>query len=331
MTDIFHRIRRFDLQRLPLENVTLLLAIAVLTVVFSILLGDSFLSSRTLGALGYQLPELALLSLAMMIAMIAGGLNLSVVATANLCAMTAGGVLLSLPESSSGLSLGLGIAAAFAAAFLVAGVIGAATGAIVAYLGVSPILATLGTMLVIKGLAIALAGGTIIAGFPEPVRMIGNASVVGIPAPTLVLIATFGIVAVVLLRTPFGMSLRMIGSNQQATLYSGIDTRLTVLKSYVLSSIIACLAGIVMMARFNSASPAYGESYLLITVLACVLGGVNPFGGNVKVFGLVLSLITLQIVASAFNLLNLSPFLSLASWGVLLILVSALGARRSAR
>ena len=95
------------------------------------------------------------------------------------------------------------------------------------------------------------------------------------------------------------------------------------LRLYVYSSLLAGVAAVVMMARFNSANAAYGESYLLVTILAAVLGGVDPFGGFGKVGGLILALVILQMISSAFNLLNLSQFLTLAIWGGILIAVAA--------
>jgi len=94
------------------------------------------------------------------------------------------------------------------------------------------------------------------------------------------------------------------------------------MKIYVLSSLLAGVAAVVMMSRFNSANASYGESYLLVTILAAVLGGIDPFGGFGKVSGLVLSLIILQVISSAFNLIGLSQFLTLAIWGTLLIATS---------
>ena len=79
------------------------------------------------------------------------------------------------------------------------------------------------------------------------------------------------------------------------------------------------------VARFNSANAAYGESYLLVTILAAVLGGVDPFGGFGKVGGLIMALILLQVISSAFNLLDFSPFLTVAIWGALIIVVTSLG------
>ena len=82
-----------------------------------------------------------------------------------------------------------------------------------------------------------------------------------------------------------------------------------------------------MMARFNSARAGYAESYLLITILAAVLGGVDPNGGFGKVLGLVLSLILLQMISTGFNLLGFSPHLTQAIWGATMILAIALCAR----
>ena len=116
----------------------------------------------------------------------------------------------------------------------------------------------------------------------------------------------------------------MIGSNEKATRYSGVDTKWVLLGVYVLSSLLAVVAALVMMARFNSANASYGESYLLVTILAAVLGGVDPFGGFGRVGGLLMALIVLQVISSAFNLLNFSPFLTVAIWGALIISVTGL-------
>ena len=91
-----------------------------------------------------------------------------------------------------------------------------------------------------------------------------------------------------------------------------------------MSSLLAALAGFMMLARFNSANAAYGESYLLVTILAAVLGGIDPMGGFGKVSGVVLALVILQVISSAFNLLDLSQFLALAIWGATLIAVAGL-------
>jgi simple sugar transport system permease protein len=273
---------------------TLILLLVALWVVFTIAIGDRFFSVNTLQSMAFQMPELGILSLAMMLALLSGGLNLSIIATANLSGLTIAFLLTQYIPGSHGVAwVGVQVLA-IAAGFAVAALVGLVNGFVIAYLGVSPILTTLGTMTLCKGLAIGLTRGNVISGFPEPIVFIGNGTVFGVPFALIVLALCALPVAVMLNATPFGAKVYMIGSNEKATRYSGVETRAVLLKSY-----------------------------LLVTILAAVLGGVDPFGGFGKVGGLLLALIILQVISSAFNLLNLSQFLTLAIWGGILIAVAA--------
>jgi simple sugar transport system permease protein len=302
---------------------TLAVLLLALWAVFAIAIGDRFFSVNTLQSMAFQMPELGILSLAMMLALLSGGLNLSIIATANLTGLTIAFVLTRTIPGSEGMAWVGWQVLAIASGFAVAALVGLVNGFVIAYLGVSPILATLGTMTACKGLAIGLTHGNVISGFPDPIVFIGNGTVFGVPFALIVLALCALPVAIMLNATPFGAKIYMIGSNEKATRYSGVDTRAILLKLYVLSSLLAGVAAVVMLARFNSANAAYGESYLLVTILAAVLGGVDPFGGFGKVGGLMLALIILQVISSAFNLLNLSQFLTLAIWGGILIAVAA--------
>ena len=304
------------------------LVLLALLLVFGLLLGDQLFSVGALQSMAFQLPELGILSLAMMVALLSGGLNLSIIATANLCALTMAWVLTHQVPGAEGFMWGGWQVIAVFAGIAVAAVIGVINGAVIAYLGVSPILATLGTMTMCKGLSIGLTRGNVISGFPDPIVFLGNGTISGVPVAMIIFLALCAPVAVMLNKSPFGHKIYMIGSNEKATRFSGVDTRRVVLKIYVLSSLLAVAAALVMMARFNSANASYGESYLLVTILAAVLGGVDPFGGFGKVGGLMMALILLQVISSAFNLLNFSPFLTVAIWGALIIGVTALGVLR---
>jgi simple sugar transport system permease protein len=304
------------------------LVLLALLLVFGLLLGDQLFSVGALQSMAFQLPELGILSLAMMVALLSGGLNLSIIATANLCALTMAWVLTHQVPGAEGFMWGAWQVIAVLAGIAVAAAIGLINGAIIAYLGVSPILATLGTMTMCKGLSIGLTRGNVISGFPDPIVFLGNGTIGGVPVAMVIFLALCAPVAVLLNKSPFGHKIYMIGSNEKATRFSGVDTRKVVLKIYVLSSLLAVAAALVMMARFNSANASYGESYLLVTILAAVLGGVDPLGGFGKVGGLMMALILLQVISSAFNLLNFSPFLTVAIWGALIIGVTALGVLR---
>ena len=307
----------------------LIALLVALLLIFGLLLGDHLFNPTSLRSMAFQLPELGILSLAMMVALLSGGLDLSIIATANLVALTMAYIITTMVPADPGFLWGVWQIAALLAGLVVALAIGALNGFVIAYLGVSPILATLGSMTLIKGIAIGLTRGGILSSFPEPIVYIGNGSVFGIPVVVLIFVVAALVMSVVLGRTPFGQTLNMLGSNEAATRYSGVDTRRALVKVYMISSLLAAIAGVVMMARFNSANAAYGESYLLITILAAVLGGISPSGGFGKVGGLVLALVILQLISTAFNLLDFSQFLTLAIWGGTLIAVAAVARLRS--
>ena len=300
------------------------LVLLALILVFWLLLGDQLFSVRALQSMAFQLPELGILSLAMMVPLLSGGLNLSIIAMANLCALAMAWVLTSYAAGSEGFVWIAWQVIAVLAGVAVGTIVGLINGFVIAYLGVSPILATLATMTMCKGLAIGLTHGNVLSGFPDPIVFLGNGTLLGVPVPLLIFLALCAPVAVLLNKSPFGHRIYMIGSNERATRYSGVDTKRVLLGVYLLSSLLAVVAALVMMARFNSANAAYGESYLLVTILAAVLGGVDPFGGFGKVGGLLMALIMLQVISSAFNLLNFSPFLTVAIWGALILGVTAL-------
>ncbi len=297
----------------------------VLMVVFALLLGGRLFNGAAIRSMAFQLPEIGIFSLAMMVPLLSGGLDLSIIATANLSALAAAYVFTHCGVGATGMASVLWHIAALLAAFGVAAVIGLINGGVIAYLGVSPILATLGSMTFVKGVAVGLTHGGVIAGFPPFMVFLGNGSVLGVPVVLIVFAAIAVPISVLLTRTPFGQKVAMTGSNLQAVRYSGIDTRRVLVGVYLLSALLSALAGLIMMARFNSANAAYGESYLLVTILAAVLGGIDPAGGFGRVSGLVLALIVLQLVSTAANLLNISQFLSLALWGAVLLGVAGAG------
>jgi len=300
----------------------LLVLLALLVLLFSALMPDRFATPATLQSVMFQLPELGLLALAMVVPLISGGLNLAIIATTNQCALLMAYVMTGLiAPDASGPAIALGIAAALAAGFLHCLLVGLATGFLVARMGVHPILVTLGTMSVIDGVSIWLTRGTVISGFPAAFQALGNATLAGIPVPFLVFLAVVALVALILQRTRFGIAVYMIGSNAEATRYSGIDVGRTLVGIYTMSSLLCFVAACLMMARFNSASAGYAQSYLLVTILAAVLGGVDPFGGFGRIAGLVTALVVLQVIASGLNQLGASQHLTLAVWGLTLIAV----------
>lgn len=318
------RPKKFEFSQLFVKDPTLTLLICFIVLslaVFGTLSPARFLSMDTIRAMAFQMPELGILSLAMMVPLMSGGLNLAIIATADLVALVTASVVTNLihPGTPPYIVAAV-ILLAMIAGFITGFIIGLATGFIVAFFRVHPILVTLGTMTLVKGIAIVTTRGTVIGGFPPAILFLGNGTLLGIPVSMILFLLCAVVVAVIMSHTPFGVAVRMIGSNERATRYSGVNTERTLVGVYVLSSLLCCAAALVMMARFNSARAGYAESYLLITILACVLGGIDPFGGFGRVLGLLLSLLLLQSISTGFNLLGFSPHLTEAIWGATLIL-----------
>ena len=307
-----------------LENEFALLSIVIVFMLLfmGILNPARFFRITNLQSMAFQLPELGLLSLGMMLIMLTGGINLSIIASANLSGIMMAFVLNALapPETFSGTGMGAAMVAILIG--LAIGIaIGLVNGILVAYVGVSPILATLGMMTLLNGLSILITKGYVISGFPSAFLFLGNGKILGLPVPILIFVLITLLFGYFMRRTPYGLEVYMFGTNETATRYAGVNVPKVLMKTYIASGLLSSLAAVIMISRFNSAKSDYGESYLLVTILAAVLGGTDVDGGFGKVLGLVLALVTLQIIGSGLNLLQVNAFLTRAIWGLILIAV----------
>lgn len=309
--------------RLPALGLPALLAAGI--IVFSILMPGRFLSMGTFESIAFQMPELGLLTLAMFLPFVSAGFNLAIIVTANLASLFMAWVWVSRIPADAGTATQIfWIVVGLLGASVIAAIIGAGIGAMVAYTGVHPTLTTLGFMTLVKGIGISLTRGAPVSGMPPVVQFIGNESVLGVPMPLIVFIIAALATALILEKTGFGKYVYMSGSNINATYFSGVGTHRVLMGIYIFSSLMCVVAGLVMTARFNSARMGYGDSYLLLTVLAIIMGGADPNGGFGKVWGMVLALFVLQIISTGLNLYGVSQHLSLAIWGVVLIFTLAI-------
>ena len=310
--------------------------LAVLTVaifvVMSLLDPSRFLTLANFSSMAFQFPEFAILALAMMLAMMTGGIDLSVVGLANLSAVVAALILKHFAgDTATGFVAGGTIAAAIAVALLIGALGGLINGIAIGFFGLPAILATLGSGLVFTGLAVATTGGSAVLGFPTAFAFLGNGDVFGIPVPLIVFVIIAAIVWLVLERTALGLRIQMLGTNALAARFIGIDDFGVTIRTYVLSGLFASSAGLVIMSRANSAKADYGSSYLLLSILICVLGGINPYGGFGRVAGLVLAVLSLQFLSSGLNMLQVSNFAKDLIWGGLLLVVMVANAVQQRR
>lgn len=310
--------------RVPADLIEIgaMFGLLVATVSFFTVMAPGFFSPGIFTSMAYQLPELGILTLAMLLPILSGGLNLAVTFTANVAGLVAAWILVQVTgDASAGI-----IIVAILAALATGALIGAAVGALVAYTGAHPILVSLGFMILLRGAGEWFTRGGDISGMPEFFRFVGHGTLLYVPVPLIIFIAAVALWVLVLHYTRLGFSIYMIGSNAKAALYSGIDVARVQITLYALSGLMSAVAGIVMLSRFNSVRIGHGESYLLITILACFLAGANPFGGFGRVLPVALGLVSLQVISSGLNLMGVSQHFATATWGIFLILVMVIRA-----
>jgi simple sugar transport system permease protein len=298
----------------------LVLTIVAIMVVVGLLSNGIFLDSYNLQSMGFQMPEIALLSVAMMLAMLSGnsGIDLSLIGIANLSSI-AGGLLAAtlVADQTSG-----NFAVVFILLTLAVGALcGLFNGFLIAVGGYTPILATLGTQLLFLGFAVSLTdGAAILFKYSEAFSWIGNSLAFGVPVSLWIFMFIAIGVGAALQLTAFGKRLVLMGTNTLAARYAGFNNVAITISVYAFGGLLASLAGVLMASRASSVKWDYGNSYILIAILTVVMAGVSPSGGRGRIVNVVLASIALQLLSSAFSILGMSSFLKDFTWGALLIL-----------
>lgn len=306
------------------RKITQLLAITIGTLlVFSILSPNIFFSPNNFKSMSYQVPEIAILSIAVMLSMLTGGIDLSIVSISNAAALVAAYVMRSKSDATGTESL-MWILIACVLGMIVGLIAGGINSILIAKLDVTPILATLATMTLFNGIAIGMTDGVSVSGLPEQFMRVGNGTFFGIPTPFVLMIVIAGAVGIWINKTTLGLKIFLVGTNRKAAQYSVMGDRKVIAWVYLVSGLLSALAGLIIASRTSAASPDFGSSYILLAIVIVVLGGVNPMGGFGTVTGVILATVVLQMVSSGFNALRFSQFLYLAAQGGVLIFVMIL-------
>jgi simple sugar transport system permease protein len=309
--------------KLPNSDFPRLLGIAAFVfIAMAMMRPRLFLTIKNFVSMSFQIPELSFYSIAMMMVMLTGGRDLSIVNIGNLASIIAAFIMHEavVRGVTGGAVWGFILLALFVA--LAVGVVcGAINGMVVANFGIPSMLATMATSGVFLGIGIVMTKGEAVAKVPAEFLYFGSNTFLGIPIPLLVLLLSLGFTSFLLNRTKFGFEAKMVGSNETASHYAGIDTKRVLVKAYMYSGLMCAICGLEILARTDTAKADYAFTYTFQAILAAVLGATNPNGGSAKVSCLVLSLISLQFLSSGFNMLRLGGFFKEFTWGLLLITV----------
>jgi ribose transport system permease protein len=288
----------------------------VLLIAFFTSINPNFLSFGNAQNVLLQAVELGLVALPLALLVMSGSVDLSVGAVASAGAVTAGLVM-----SATGSTL-LGIGAGLAFGILA----GAINGFLVSYLGLNPIVVTLGFLSVWGGFALLITGGKTItrAALPEDFRAIGTATVGPIPIQIVILVLAVAVAWYLLNRNRVGKQILAIGGNKRSAFLMGLKVRRVQFGLFVVSGFFASFAGILLSAKVQSASPTIGSGMELEALTVVLLGGVAFEGGVGRISGVVAGLLFFRVLRNGLVFLQASPFLQTIIVGLTLVIAVAL-------
>lgn len=298
--------------------------ICIAYVIMSLTLGSRFFSVPNFQSMAIQLAEFGLLALAMGVAMLSGGIDLSIVSAAVLSGIVAAEILSGNVVPVTDSNHATLVAFAVLAALLVGLACGAFNGLLIAKVSIPPILATLATMIFFTGLSMAITNGSGVTIRVPEYTQISTITLGGVPIIFLIMCGMFVIFSILLGKSRTGRTLYLYGENKVATRFSGLRSERTIIWSYILIGLLVSVAALVMISRTNSARVGYGDSYLLQAILVVVLAGFDPYGGRGRVLSVGFGLVLLQSLQSAFTILQFNAFVKQFLWGSMLLLVMAL-------
>ena len=289
-----------------------------LVVVFS-LASPNFMQTQNVLAILQATSVNGVLAIAATLVIITGGIDLSVGTLMTFCAVITGVVLTNL-----GMPLPLGILASIlAGAFC-----GLISGVIIAKLKVPPFIATLGMMLILKGLSLVISGTKPIYFNDTPgFNQIALGSAIGsifpaVPVPNgvLILFLVAGLAAFVLSKTALGRYTFALGSNEEAVRLSGVNVDRWKIAVYAVAGAICGVAGLLIASRLNSAQPALGQGYELDAIAAVVIGGTSLSGGRGTVLGTLIGALIISVLANGLRILSVAQEWQTVVTGLIIIL-----------
>jgi ribose/xylose/arabinose/galactoside ABC-type transport system permease subunit len=289
---VFERLHtREALRRYGLVLSFLLLCLALT------LLSDRFLTASNLLNVLRQATINGIIAVGMTYVILTAGIDLSVGSVLALATVVAAGLMQAGHPVPVGVLAGLGVGT----------LLGLINGFIIARAGIPPFVVTLGMMTVARGLALTYTQGRPITGLPAGFTFLGAGFLGPIPMPIVLFAIVFGLGYVVLSRTVFGEWVYALGDNPVAARLAGLPTRRVTALVYVISGFLSALAGLILVARLNSAQPTAGLGFEFDAIAAVVVGGTSFAGGEGGLFGTLLGVLIIQVLNNGLNLLNVSP------------------------
>jgi ribose transport system permease protein len=300
-----------DLMKINFTNMTPIIVLIALCIAMSFL-SPVFFSYANLVNILQQITVNAILALGISVVIFTGGIDLSVGAV-----LAFSGIVLGKMIVNGGFPP---LAASFCAV-LIGAFLGLLNGILISKFKLQPMIATLGTLSIARGSALTLAGGRTITGYSTAFRWIGSGTIPGteIPVQIIFMLLLYVLIFYLLRYRKTGRYIYSIGGNEEATRLSGINVIKYKTFAYVISGIMAALAGIILVSKLNSAQSIAGEGYELDAIASSVIGGASLLGGFGSVWGTLLGAIIMGVIRNGLVLMNVSSSLQRLIIGIIIL------------
>ena len=292
------------------DNSLGLLAILILLAAILSIASPYFLTATNLLNIGRGIAVVGIVAVGETIVIIAGGFDLSVGSTMAAAGMTAGYLV----------THGAPLPLAFAAALSIGVVVGLINGVIISYGRINPLIATLATLAIVRGLGYVISGGRELVISNQAFLALGVGRIFGIPYIVILLIVTFAIFAWAMPRTLFGRYAYAIGSSARAAQRAGVPVARWRIAYYVTCGLLAAVAGLVFVARTGNAQPSAALGIELDVITAVILGGTSLNGGRGKLWGTFIGLVLLGVVNNGLILVGVPAFWQQVVKGTILLI-----------
>ena len=292
-----------------LRNFALVFIIIAIIVVMSFV-SPVFMTSKNIINIIRQISINGIIAVGMTFVILTGGIDLSVGSVVAITSVIVGSMLQG----------GSNWLVACIVALQISLVFGAFNGFMIAYVGFQPFIATLATVTMGSGIALAYSDGKPFTISNESFLKIGQGYLGAIPIPIVLLVIVVAIGLIILKTTTFGRYVFAIGGNKNAAKLSGVRTRRVELMVYVISALCASIVGLILSARISSGQPTAGEGYELDAIAATAIGGTSMTGGVGSLTGTIFGFVLLGLMTNSMNLLNINSFYQEIVKGILIII-----------
>ncbi len=280
-------------------------------ILFFTIKSENFLVPGNLLIIARQVSMLGIAAVGMAFVLLLGGIDLSIGSQVTLVNIVAAWLMVTGKVSPI---------VACTLAIIMTSVIGFINGFIIAKVKMPPIIVTLGTQIIIEGIAYMISKGQPIFGFDESFAVLGQGYFMKVPIPIYVMVIVMIIGAILLNKTYFGRYFYAVGGNEEASNLSGISVVKVKYLVYTLSGLFAGIAGVVMLSRTNSGQVLSGKGFEFDALTACVLGGVSINGGYGKVSNVVAGILILGVLNNGMVLLDVSAYTQMVIKGMVLLI-----------